>query len=611
MANLFSSAIAVSILICIDVFLRHDLVYATPADYAVICVLLFCFILICRLLLQSIKSSRIRTVFSILAITIFSFIYWLQSAVYTVYFQFINAADIGIVMGNMKFWSQSADSLLTVINLNYLIAYMLIFSFVFLVKAENSDSDRQRSKTKAAVTVILLITVVTGCGFYIKQNQLYYLTTPVISLSYEFKKFYAEKNRFLKPVLQTNQQGYYPRQTDTIPKIDRRGDFNVLFLLLESLRYDHMSLYGYERDTTPFQRQRFKDAIHFNRAVSNATSTDTSVESIFTGMDWTNPKLHETSLLWSYLNAAQLNQFYIGSHWLQWNGWFGRAFLSEDVDSIQSPLAVDASLTGYDMITARKFKKTLTQFALKDEPFFGVVHFAGTHYPYVSPQEQAQWLPADDKFDPDQVDQLINKYNNAIRYNDDAVKAVINELDHLNLRDNTIIIVSADHAEAMYEHKQFFHGKVFWQEGIHVPLFIDIPENLRDKFTQQEISNLKNNNNYFVSLVDMFPTILDLYNIPLSKEVDGFSLLKPYPEELIRIYMIPEEYALINSHTGEKYHLDNAKKLMRYTQLHDDPKEMNFQQERLSKFIAIDQMKSRIESTDTLKDLTRALDESE
>ena len=596
MANFLSSAIAVSILICIDVFLRHDLVYASPVDYSIACLLLLGFIFICRSLLHRINSSKLRLLVAVFAIILFSLIYWLQSAVYKVYFQFINAADIGIVLGNLKYWSQSADSLLTIINLNYLFAYILIFSFVFLVKAKHSSHDQQKSKTKTVLAMLVLLSVMAGCGFYIKQNQLYYLTTPVISLSYEFKKFFAEKDRFIKPISQTNQQGYYPRQTDDIAAINRRGDFNVLFLLLESLRYDHMSLYGYERDTTPFQRQRFSEAIHFEHAVSNATSTDTSVESIFTGMDWTNPQLHETSLLWSYLQAAKLNQFYVGSHWLKWNGWFGRAFLSEDVDSIQSPLAVDASLTGYDMISARKFKKTLAQFAHKDEPFFGVVHFAGTHYPYVSPVEHAQWLPADDKFEPNQVDQLINKYNNAIRYNDDAVKSVIQELDKLGLRDNTIIIVTADHAEAMYEHKQFFHGKVFWQEGIHVPLYIDIPDALRKKFTREELDNLASNRKRFVSLVDLFPTILDLYNIPLSKAVDGFSLLKPYPRELIRIYMVPEEYALINSHTGEKYHIDNSKKLLRYTKLRDDPGEMNSLKMQLDQFVSIDQIRTLIES---------------
>lgn len=596
MSNLINAAIAVILLIAIDIFLRRELVYDTPVDYGVACLLLFSFILLCRLLLQHISSAKIRILFSVLAIALFTLVYWLQSAVYTVYFQFINAADIGIILGNIDYWWQSADKLLSLINLEYLFAYAVIFTLAFLVMPAATRHFARPANIKNASTVILLLVLAAGSALYIKQNQLYYLTTPVVSLSYEIKKFIAEKDRFMKPVLQTNEQGYYPRRSDRIAKFDRRGDFNVLFVLLESLQYDHMSLYGYERDTTPFQRQRFKDALHFHHAVSNATSTDTSVESIFTGMDLTNPELHDTSLLWSYLKAAQLNQFYVGSHWLQWNGWFGRAFLSEDVDSIQAPLAVDASLTGYDMTTARKFRRTLARFALKDEPFFGVVHFAGTHYPYVSPQEHARWLPADDKFDPDQLNKLINKYNNAIRHNDDAVNIVISELDNLNLKDNTIIIVSADHAEAMYEHKQFFHGKVFWQEGIHVPLYIDIPEKLRDKFTQEEFSNLHKNRQQFVSLVDLFPTILDLYNIPIGKEVDGFSLLKPYPETMMRIYMIPEEYALINSHSGEKYHIDNTKKIMRYTQLRDDPGEVNFQQTQLNDFLSIEQLLSHMNS---------------
>ena len=600
MANFLSSAIAVSLLICIDVFLRHDLIRTSIADYSIVCLLLFSFIFMCRFTLQCIANNTVRVFLSLGAVAVFALIYWLQSAVYTVYFQFINAADIGIVIGNIKYWFESADALLALINLSYLFAYLLIFSFAFFIWPGPSLNPVASGKTRTTITVIAVTALIIASALHIRQNQLYFLTTPVISLTYEFKKFFAEKERFLKPIQQTNQQGYYPRQTDKVEPFTRRGDFNVVFLLLESLRYDHLSLYGYERDTTPFLNQRFKNAFHFDHAVSNATSTDTSVESIFTGMDWTNPRLHETSLLWSYLSVAKLNQFYVGSHWLQWNGWFGRAFLSEDVDLIQAPLAVDASLTGHDMITARKFKKTLAEFADKDDPFFGVVHFAGTHYPYVSPPQWSQWLPSDDKFDPDQLPRLINKYDNAIRYNDDAIKMVINELDQLQLKDNTIIIVSADHAEAMYEHKQFFHGKVFWQEGIHVPLFIYIPDALKGKFTREEIDNLNANRSNFVSTVDIFPTLLDIYNIPLSKAVDGFSLLRPYPETLINIYMIPEEYALINSHTGEKYHIDNSKKVMRYTRLREDPKELHYREEPLSEFVTIDQMRSKIESDNKL-----------
>ena len=596
MAHILICIIASSVLICLDVLLRGDLIHDNRWDYVFICLLLFGFILSCRLLISLIPKPVIRKSLAFIFVIFFTFIYWLQSAVYTVYFQFINAADLGIVFGNLNYWSKGSQSLLTLINLKYLLAYFLIFSFVFFAGFRRSTYKRGGSIPMTALLGTVLASVILVSGFYIKQQQLYFLATPIMSLTYELKKFYSEKDRFMKSIADNNTDGYYKRKTDDIQNISRRGNFNVLFLVLESMRQDHMSLYGYERDTTPFQRQRFKQALHFKHAVSNATSTDTSAETIFTGMDWTNPKIHETSLLWSYLEAAGLNQFYVGSHWLQWNGWFGRAFLSEDVDSIQAPLAVDASLTGYDMITARKFKQTVAEFAEKDEPFFGVVHFAGTHYPYVSPKEYHHWLPADDKFEPDQVKEIINKYDNAIAYNDAAIASVVKQLDDLNLTENTIIIATADHGEAMYEHKQFFHGKVFWQEGIDVPLYIDIPEQLLPLFSDEELNHLTTNTGLFVSTVDLFPTILDLYNIPLAKTLDGYSLLKSYPESLIRVYMIPEEYALINSHSGEKYHIDNAKKILRYTRLREDPNEQDFAQARLDEFVPIGDMIKQVRS---------------
>ncbi len=606
-ANILIALITTLLLVILDIVLRGDLIKDNTNNYLVVVSLLFCFIYFSRIIITSIPSKTFRLLFGIFSAVTLSVIYWIQSAVYTVYFQFITAVDIGLIMGNLKYWQQGANKLISVINLPWLASYLIIFSIAFLYGAgKSSTTIFGLIKKNLLFFTIIGITALSSLIF-IKQKQLHYLTTPVMSLTHEIRRFNLEKPRFMKKIKPGAELDFYARDVDEIPDFRRRGDFNILFIILESLRYDHMSLYGYERDTTPFQAQRFKNSFHFNHAVSNTTSTDTSAELIFTGIDRTNLNIHSTSLLWSYLKHAKLNLFYTGSHWLQWNGWFGRAFLSKDVDSIQAPLAVDASLTGYDMTTARKFKTTLAEFKEKDQPFFGVVHFAGTHYPYVSPPQYHQWLPANDRFQPSKVQELINKYNNAILYNDAAVEVVVKELEKQGLSDNTIIIVTADHAEAMYEHRQFFHGKVFWQEGIHVPLYIDIPAQLKHHFSTEEIENLTANANRFVSIVDLFPTILDIYGIPAAKKLDGFSLLKPYPESFLRIYMIPDEYAIINSHSGEKYHVDNNKRLVRQIDLRNDPKENNFIEHRTNRRIPIKELIDLVQ-TEKLTDVTESID---
>ncbi len=587
MAYILIPFITTTVLVILDVILRGDLIKDNISHYSVIVILLFGFIYFSRIVCISIPNKVIRLSLGVLTAVLFSIIYWIQSAVYIVYYQFITAVDIGLIVGNLKYWQQGANKLLSIINLPWFAVYLIIFLLTFIYRSPRIPiSISNIIRQQAMIFLIVAISSLSSL-FYIKQKQLHYLTTPVMSLTHELRRFNLERPRFMKKVKPGAELDFYQRDVDQIPDFKRRGDFNILFVILESLRQDHMSLYGYERDTTPFQSQRFKHSFHFNHAISNTTSTDTSAELIFTGIDRTNLNIHSTSLLWSYLKQANLNLFYIGSHWLEWNGWFGRAFLSKDVDSIQAPLAVDASLIGYDMTTARKFKTTLAEFAKKDQPFFGVVHFAGTHYPYVSPPDYHKWVPADDRFEPRKVQELINKYNNAILYNDAAVEIIVNELEQQNLDDNTIIVVTADHAEAMYEHRQFFHGKVFWQEGIHVPLYIDIPPQLKHLFSTEQIENLSTNGDNFVSIVDLFPTILDLYNIPAAKKLDGFSLLRPYPESFIRVYMIPDEYAIIHSHSGEKFHVDNNRRIVRQTDLRRDPNEKNYTEHRTNRRIPI------------------------
>ena len=595
MGHFLIALITTLVLVSADILLRGDVIKDDVANYSVITILLLGLIYFSRLSLAIFKNKKISYVLAVLFVLMFSVIYWIQSTVYTVYFQFITAVDIGLVLENLNYWQKGADKLISIINLPWLIGYLLIFTFAFCYR-QNFIFDFNINPVRITTFLITVISISSICSLvYIRNQHLYFLTTPMISLTYELRRFNIEKSRFMKPIQAGAEQNYYARNVDEIPSFKRRGDFNVLFVILESLRQDHMSLYGYERDTTPYQKERFKDAFHFPQAISNTTSTDTSAELIFTGIDHTNDDIHSTSALWSYLKKADLNLFYIGSHWLEWNGRFGRAFLSEDVDSIQAPLAVDASLTGYDMITARKFRTTLTEFKNKEKPFFGVVHFAGTHYPYVSPPEYQKWKPANSKFEPSKVKELINKYDNSILYNDAAMEIVISELDELDLNDNTIIIVTADHAEAMYEHQQFFHGKVFWQEGIHVPLYIDIPNQLREQFSVSELYTLNTNADNFISILDLFPTILDIYNIPQAKKLDGFSLLKPYPETHLKVYMIPEEYAIIHSKTGIKTHVDNGRRIVRRTDLRVDPNERNYIEQRTNRFIPIQEMLQVVE----------------
>ena len=100
------------------------------------------------------------------------------------------------------------------------------------------------------------------------------------------------------------------------------------------------------------------------------------------------------------------------------------------------------------------------------------------------------------------------------------MEELLRRLDELGIRDNTIIIITADHAEEFYEHGYFRHGRTLYQEGIHVPLIIYYPKKLEPKRVEETVST-----------IDIFPTILDILKLDTPEDIDGVSLLPLMTDE--------------------------------------------------------------------------------
>jgi arylsulfatase A-like enzyme len=113
------------------------------------------------------------------------------------------------------------------------------------------------------------------------------------------------------------------------------------------------------------------------------------------------------------------------------------------------------------------------------------------------------------------VDHLISLYEGEVVYTDDAIQEFVKMLETEGLLDNTILVVTADHGEAFLEHDLWGHDRsVHWEE-VNVPLIFRIPG---------EDGPVKGTFDEAVSLVDVYPTILDLVGLPLPESLDGTSL---------------------------------------------------------------------------------------
>jgi len=110
---------------------------------------------------------------------------------------------------------------------------------------------------------------------------------------------------------------------------------------------------------------------------------------------------------------------------------------------------------------------------------------------------------------------LIARYDASIFYLDKCIGSLWHTLEQLDLDDNTLLIITADHGDEHNEHGQLFHGGSLYEEVIRVPLIIYYPEMLPKG---KRISEM-------VAHIDIIPTILDVLELPPEKNIKGVSLL--------------------------------------------------------------------------------------
>jgi len=148
-----------------------------------------------------------------------------------------------------------------------------------------------------------------------------------------------------------------------------------------------------------------------------------------------------------------------------------------------------------------------------DKPFYIYLHYMDVHSPY-----DTTWYPLfDRKVYPaqDLKGKLINTYDGRIVYVDQQIKRIWEELIRLNLSDNTLFIVTADHGEELYDHGEQGHCTTLYEELIRVPLIMVNPP----------LKGMGQGVEEQVQLIDLPVTVLDFLNLKAPKEMMGQSLL--------------------------------------------------------------------------------------
>lgn len=190
-------------------------------------------------------------------------------------------------------------------------------------------------------------------------------------------------------------------------------------------------------------------------------------------------------------------------------------------------------LVGYS--GARADGATITKKAIswlsKNPSSFIWLHYMDVHGPYIPPRkhrdkfcserisfyQQAKALSkreTPESVTRREVDILIDLYDASVYYVDECIGTLISQLKAMKIYENCLIIIAADHGEEFTEHTSFSHGCKLYDELLHIPLIIKLP----DSMSHQEVKGL-------CSLIDLAPTILDILKIPRDISFDGTSLL--------------------------------------------------------------------------------------
>lgn len=346
---------------------------------------------------------------------------------------------------------------------------------------------------------------------------------------------------------------------------------NVLIIVLDAARYDHLSTYGYGRETSPNITSLSKDGIAFENAFAAAPWTPPSHASMFTGeypskhgylnggMDLSSEKtLAESFSSHGYNTFAIAQNGQIANHTDIKRGFdqmlslhrlpFLPNSLSEAktyyIDTFPGSLRMLANAQKSDRhmveyIEAGVMKRFISRNIASSAPFFGFMNIGSTHSVYAPPEPFKSKFAATNKnkVDDGLVKQLADKggyrymagevepteedwdavkdlYDGELAFADSIVGEIIGHLKRNNIYEDTTIVVTSDHGEHFGEYGRAYHQFSLFDELIHVPLII--------KPTTESLK--KTNQSQLISHVDLMPTLLTECGIdpPLTDGIDIF-----------------------------------------------------------------------------------------
>jgi len=306
---------------------------------------------------------------------------------------------------------------------------------------------------------------------------------------------------------------------------------SLLLVTVDTLRADHLSSYGYERETSPGLDQLAAEGVRFRNEIIQRGGTWPSLTSILTSM---YPRSHGVRSNGDLLDPSKRTI----AELLREQGFRTAAFLANMLTAEHRGfdeilLFGDKAKGGRDVAAAANAVEWLRDHGGKR--FFLWLHLMGPHDPYGPAPEYRESFdtgyvgPLDGsrkilqkiharrhQLSERELAHVVSLYDAEILQVDARIRTVLDALDDLDIASDTLVVFSSDHGEELYGHNfYFFHSLSIYESVLRVPLIFSLPGRLPRGKTVDAI----------VESIDLAPTMFELLGLPIPDDFEGTSLV--------------------------------------------------------------------------------------
>jgi arylsulfatase A-like enzyme/Tfp pilus assembly protein PilF len=354
------------------------------------------------------------------------------------------------------------------------------------------------------------------------------------------------------PLYESRRQELH-RASAAIPRAIARPEMpNVVLIVIDTLRADHVGAYGYGIPTTPNIDLLADRSVVFETVVSQAPWTAPAMASLFTGL---YPSVHglDGGIVWGeeaappagglpfavqkalppghqtlaeafrdsgYTTAGFVSNLYVNSIF-----GFAQGFDHFDDDYADYNFEQGEVKRRADVTNERVFNWLRSEL---EEPFFLLVHYNDPHWPYdppppfgrnliaeydgsLTPTKTREVVVTHHEVPPPISDQdlayIVGLYDGEIQYVDAQLGRLLEAARGLPTERDLVTVLTADHGEEFLDHGAFNHGYTLYEEQTSVPFIVSAPSKIEPRRVSQQ-----------VRLIDAAPTLLEMAGIDYRKE---------------------------------------------------------------------------------------------